>query len=220
MSFVELLLGWGIVAMLAIGSIVAADPFWGRRRAKPIGTGPRRASRSQRHPSTGLARRKPHRHLPVRARPDRRLPARIAGELVLGHAREQLLERDARLEPRQARAQAEVGAVPEAEVARRRARDVERVRVRELALVAVRGAPRPGAPSRPSESCGRAASRRSSRAAAAPARATRSAASPRSRSGSRPGRARAARAAPGAPRAARRRSRSGWWWCRCPRRSA
>ena len=32
MSFVELLLGWGIVAMLAIGSIVAADPFWGRRR--------------------------------------------------------------------------------------------------------------------------------------------------------------------------------------------
>ena len=32
MSFVELMLGWGILAILAIGSIVAADPFWGPRR--------------------------------------------------------------------------------------------------------------------------------------------------------------------------------------------
>jgi hypothetical protein len=32
MSFVELLLGWGIVTLLAIGSIVAADPFWRPRR--------------------------------------------------------------------------------------------------------------------------------------------------------------------------------------------
>jgi len=32
MSFVELLLGWGIVTLLAIGSIVAADPFWKLRR--------------------------------------------------------------------------------------------------------------------------------------------------------------------------------------------
>jgi len=34
MSFVEQLLGWAIVVMLVIGSVVAADPFWGPRRGK------------------------------------------------------------------------------------------------------------------------------------------------------------------------------------------
>ena len=44
MSFVELLLGWGIVALLAIGSIVAADPFWAAAaRTTRSATGPRRA---------------------------------------------------------------------------------------------------------------------------------------------------------------------------------
>jgi hypothetical protein len=33
MSAVDLLLGWGIVALLVIGSLVAADPFWRWRRA-------------------------------------------------------------------------------------------------------------------------------------------------------------------------------------------
>lgn len=31
MGFVELLLGWFVVTALGIGSIVAAEPFWGRR---------------------------------------------------------------------------------------------------------------------------------------------------------------------------------------------
>ena len=38
MTFVELLLGWAIVTLLGIGSIVSAEPFWGpnRSREQPV----------------------------------------------------------------------------------------------------------------------------------------------------------------------------------------
>src|SRR6266542_884036 len=62
---------------------------------------------------------------------------RIAGELDRAERREQLLEEDLRLEPRQVGSEAEVGADPEAEMRVRRAVDVERLGVGEHVLVAV-----------------------------------------------------------------------------------
>ena len=222
MSFVELLLGWGIVAMLAIGSIVAADPFWGRRRGKPIGKRSRAARADRSDTSRArLARREPHRHLLVRARPDRRLPARVA-------ARARTRAR-ARAAPRTRRA-------PRAARAARRGRSACR-----------RPKPRWRGAGRVTSNASAFANSRSSRFAAAQTRRTIapfgivrpcSVTSLIMRRGSAcagdsqrtissiafgdrgPRRARAARAARGARRAARRRSRSGWSSCRCPRRSA
>jgi hypothetical protein len=34
MAMIELLLGWLILTALGVGSIVAAEPFWGRRRGR------------------------------------------------------------------------------------------------------------------------------------------------------------------------------------------
>ena len=51
-----------------------------------------------------------------------------------------LLERDARLEPRERLPDADVLAVAEVELALGRAADVEAIGIRELALVAARGA--------------------------------------------------------------------------------
>ena len=58
-------------------------------------------------------------------------------DLPLGETLQHLLERDTRLEPGQVRAEAEVEAVAEAQVALDLAMDVEAVRVRELTLVPV-----------------------------------------------------------------------------------
>ena len=62
-----------------------------------------------------------------------------AGEAQRREARDQRLERERRLEPRELRAEAEVEAVAEREVADVASRDVEPVRIRELRGVAVRG---------------------------------------------------------------------------------
>src|SRR5688572_19178555 len=64
---------------------------------------------------------------------------RRAGDLERVEPREQLLEHDAHLEPREVRAEAIVDALSEAEVRVRLAADVEAERLGEDALVAVRG---------------------------------------------------------------------------------
>ena len=66
------------------------------------------------------------------------MPLDGAHDLIFRNPREESLERDPRLEPRERRAEAEVDPLAEGHVAKRRASQVERVGVRIPALVAIR----------------------------------------------------------------------------------
>ena len=81
-----------------------------------------------------------HRHARMRARPHRGQPWRRAGQRVLRAPRQQLLEGDARLEPREALARQKWTPCPKARWRSKRRR-MSSGRILELALVPVGGAP-------------------------------------------------------------------------------
>ena len=124
----------------------------------------------------------------------RALPRRPRPPAARGKTIEERTERDVALQPRERRAEAEVDAPPERQVAVRRTRDIERVGLGELRGVAVRRAGGATAVWSLPRWCVRRPRRSRARSAPRPARCCRSAGTPR--------RPRAAARAPRASRAA------------------
>src|SRR5215468_3355232 len=105
-----------------------------RRPTRSAGSARHRGDRSQR-PVPAPSRRDRHHLEAAHVRLVRALETRLV-HLVVGEAVADLLEHDARFEPRERLPDADVVAVAEVDLARRAARDVEALRIGELALVA------------------------------------------------------------------------------------